>query len=163
LILVEYIHKPDKKNSASYFPTELERHKFYYPLLLKEYNDLNTTLDKMTIEQRHGLKLTLLREMKTHRANTDREIGGEKLLLGETLPTDPDECIARMEAMYKEGEDKIAEINSNFKTINKARGVIFRIRENKRALANSIYDEDYFSSMPDTAVHSKGSKMSRKK
>ena len=163
LTLVEYIQKPDVQHPASYFPKDLARYKHCFPQLFQEYNALNTPLDKMTIEQRHGLKLTLLKEMKNHKANTDGEIGCEKLLLGKKLPKDPGECLVRIEAMYNKGKDKIDEIYRSFEIIAKARGVLHAINENKRALARDNYDEGYFSSMPEAVAKVNASKKPRKK
>ena len=162
LTLLAYIHKPNVQNPACYFPIELKRYKICFPQLFEEYNGLNTTLDKMTIEQRHGLKLTLLKEMKNYKTNTDAEISCEKLILDKKLPTDPDECLARINTMYNEAKDKIDELYRSFEVFDKARNVLHAINNNKRELTRSIYDEEYFSSMPEAAVKSKFSKEEKK-
>jgi hypothetical protein len=100
----------------------------------------------MSPEERRDLKLELLEDVKMQVEKAKQEISGDKVFDTVELPTDPEECLVRVNAVMMEMVERVAEINRTLVQIPNARRVLQRMIENKRHVED--FNEGSFTSMP---------------
>ncbi len=154
--LVRFINtSTPKKEFGLQFEELLEKCKSLFPRSVVAFNGCQ--LHTMTPEERLDLKLKLLEDVKAHMENIKREISGDKVFGTVELPSDPDECLVRVNAVMMEMVEKVAEINRMMVQIPNARLLLERMIHNKRSLG--AFNEGSFTSLP--VVGAKKSKKPR--
>lgn len=128
------------------FADVVECNKDCFPHFFAAFQAFGKKLHKLSQESKMELKLTLLADVKEHIEKTKRDINQTKMLHSEQLPSDPDECIVRMETLIEQGHAQIHAINRGFQDIAHATTLMQRMRGNKHQI--EAFDESLFTSMP---------------
>lgn len=110
----------------------------------------------MSPEARRDLKLELLEDVKACMADASDELYSDKMLGEIQLPSDPDECLVRLNELVLELMAKIAEINKLISAIPLGRIVLHRMRENKQFIES--FNDEHFKTMPSAVVARKAKK-----
>ena len=139
---------PQKKEFSPQFAELLAKCKSLFPKCVVAFNGCQ--LHTMTPEELLSMKLELLEDVKAHMENIKREISGDKVFGTVELPSDPEECMVRVNALMLEMVEKVAEINRTIAQIPNARLVLERMIHNKRSLGG--FNEEGFTSMPVSGV-----------
>lgn len=142
--IVRHLDAPRPKQQACVFEQDLDRSRGAFPLFAAAVG--KSQLHMLTPEERRDLKLTLLEDVKAFISRISEEVSGDKVLEAAPLPSDPEECLQRLEEISTEGFEKIKEIQKTLSRIDPAREILQRILENKRSVEN--FNEDIFTSMP---------------
>jgi hypothetical protein len=144
--LVHFIDTSSKAADSEAFQSVVFSYKESFPQTYAAFNAFATLLHMLDSESRLELKLTLLSDLKKCVSKAMDDLLQPKMLLAVPLPADPDECLARMETMMREGQAQINAIRQTFQCIAHARTVVHRMRENKRQL--ELLDESVFTAAP---------------
>ena len=144
--LVHYIDNPTSNMDSKAFAELVEGYKSSFPHFFAAFTAFDTRLHKMSQESRLELKLTLLTDVRAHVERTEADLRKTKLLEGEALPADPDECMRMLDVLVDSGHAQIQAIQRTFDHITHARALLVRLQENKRHLAE--FDETPFTSLP---------------
>ena len=108
---------------------------------------LGYSLLTMKLDQRHALKLALLKDVKLIVEKTANDIADTKLFDGAPLPSDPDACCERADEMIGEFEQKIEELRERIYFLEQMKKQMLVLKAN----ANGIrcFDEQIFTCSPD--------------
>ena len=155
--LVRHLDTPLPKQQAYSFEQELDRSRSCFPLFAAAVG--KSQLYTLTPEKRRDLKLSLLEDVKAFIARISEDIDGDKVLEALPLPTDPEECLQRLDEISTESYEKIREIQKTISRIGPACEILQRIIENKRTIKED-FNEDIYTSMPGEVL---GKKPSAKK
>ena len=135
--------------ASEYFQQRVREHKSTYPIFEEKFTALNTRLYDLTIEQKQDLKSTLLEEMRGLKLKMEEEMDCRKVLLGVELPMDHEECLLKIKEMHDAACEQMEELKKRIAIISKARFIIDRVKDNKKALNPSTYNEDFLAIEPD--------------
>ena len=144
--LVHFIDNPTSNMDSKAFAELAESYTSSFPHFFAAFTAFNTRLHKMSQESRLELKLTLLTDVRVYMERTEADLRKTKLLEGEALPADPDECMCMLDVLVDSGHAQIQAIQRTFQHITHARALLVKLQENKRQLAE--FDETPFTSLP---------------
>ena len=131
----------------SQFYEDVARFYEHFPEFCGFMQETKLDLFRLTREERLGLKLRLLDEVKHKISKTKDEIYGRKTLHSQPLPDDIKECLLRLDEMKNAGYARIKEIAERIRQVECAKDLIeTRILVNQEKLV--LFDEDSFTSMP---------------
>jgi hypothetical protein len=133
---------------SDHFRQRVKEHKYTYPVFEEKFTALNTRLYDLTLEQKRDLKSTLQEEMRSLRVKMELEMDCRKVLLGEELPTDHDECLLKIGEMHREACEQMEEIKKRIAIISSAKLIITTVRDNKAAFNPLTYREDFLAQEP---------------
>ena len=106
MYLVHFIDHPRPKISSPSFKDKMEISKRFFPLFDAHCEATNAQLHTMSKEERLGLKLRLLKELKAKIEDTKQAITGGKSLGEIVLPNDPGECSSALRGILNEDWQK---------------------------------------------------------
>ena len=161
--LVDFIDNPRPKNSSPSFKDKMDFSKRFFPLFHAHCEETDPQLHTMTKEERLGLKLKLLAEVKTMMDETRQAITGEKRLRDIRLPNDPVDCMkALREILNAEGYEKkgMTEYLKDSVLCNFAMGILIHMKVDRDQFL--IFNENLFTAMPRSTGGLRRSKRVRK-
>jgi hypothetical protein len=146
--LLDFINNPRPLVSSPSFKDKMETSKRFFPLFHAHCEATNAQLHTMSKEERLGLKLRLLEELKAKIEDTKQAIAGEKRLGDFVLPNDPWECSSALmgiltEDWQKKGEHQYLE---DQKSCRLALDIMISMRMDQDHFV--IFNEALFTSMP---------------
>ena len=144
--LVHYIDNPTSNMDSKAFAELVETYQSSFPHFSAAFVALDTRLHKMSQETRLELKLTLLTDVRTIVERIQADLRRTKLLEGEALPADPDECMRMLDLLMDSGLAQIRAVHRTFQHIEHARALVTKMQDNKRQIAQ--YEETPFTSLP---------------
>jgi hypothetical protein len=144
--VLHFIDNPATNMDSKAFAEVVESNRVCFPHFFAAFQAFGKKLHKLSQASRMELKLTLLADVKEHIEKIKRDIHQPKMLHAEQLPSDPDECIVRMETLIAQGHAQIQAINRGFQDIAHATTLMQRMRENKYHM--EAFDESLFTTMP---------------
>ena len=141
--LIRSIDDPSINGHA--FEIHLADNQRNFPQLFSAYYVKKTALVKRSGEERLGLKLKLLDDVRVINAKIQEQIDAEKKIDDKILPSDPDECKKCMEEMEDDLLETIAECKRTITRIHAGAYSVEKLIQGKKdleAFDESPYTED---------------------
>ena len=121
-----------------------------FPKLQAAFNESKKPLKKRSKDERLQLKQALLEDVRRNMAAAKEQFEGEKLLDTETLPSDPERCIERLEKMEDGLNEQLFALQRKIRSIQYAMGALERMKSSQRELEG--FDESAYTSTPQDPV-----------
>ena len=151
--LADIIDNPPPKEQSHIFRRSLYKHCQDFPMLCSAFNQQKQSLYQLSQSDRLALKQVLLSDYRQFSLQADVDALVEKRFNAERLPTDPLECISKMELMIYDEEKRIQESNERIRALSAAYDFMGVVAKNKRTA--ETFDETPFTSMPGMAKKQK--------
>jgi hypothetical protein len=148
MYLVDFINHPRPQISSPSFKDKIESSKRFFPLFHAHCEETDAQPHTMSKEERLGLKLRLLEEVKAKIQDTKQAIAGEKRLGAITLPNDPSECTKALNAIINEGyyNKGMPQYVEDVKSCHLAMDIMTHMVVDQDQFV--IFNESLFTSMP---------------
>jgi hypothetical protein len=146
--LLDFINNPRQLVSSPSFKDKMESSKRFFPLFHAHCEATNAQLHTMSKEERLGLKLRLLEELKAKIEDTKQAIAGEKKLRDIVLPNDPCECSSALYGILNEDWQKkgMHQYLEDEKSCRLALDIMVYMSVDTNQFV--IFNESLFTSMP---------------
>ena len=146
--LVHFIDHPSPRFSSPSFKDKMESSKRFFPLFHANCKATNAQPHTMSKEERLGLKLRLLEELKAKIEDTKQAIAGEKRLRDIVLPNDPWECSSALYGILNEDWQKkgMPQYLEDEKSCRLALDIMKSMRMDQDHFV--VFNESLFTSMP---------------
>jgi hypothetical protein len=133
----------DTPSESKYvFQQLLHGEKESFPALVGAFARSKTALYKRSKKARLDLKEALLQDVRANLAAVSAQVTGAKQLFDGPLPSDPVECIARLDQMAQALHDQICDVQSNLGSVRHARDYMELIQDQQRKL-EAFNEADY--------------------
>ena len=143
MYLVDFIDNPRPKICSPSFKDKMDISKRFFPLFHAYCEETDPQLHTMSKEERLGLKLKLLDEVRAKMDETKKAVAGEKRLGDIVLPYDPEECMKVLRDMINECQGK-TEVNQDL--CNFAVQILMLMKLDQDQFA--VFNENLFNLMP---------------
>ena len=145
MYLVDFIDNPRPKICSPSFKDKMEISKRFFPLFHTYCEETDPQLHAMSKEERLGLKLKLLDEVRAKMDETKKAVAGEKRLGDIVLPNDPEECMKALRDMINEcqGKTGINQYHKDTDLCNFAEQILMLMKLDKDQFA--VFNENLFT------------------
>ena len=128
-----------------------------FPSALSEFAALkNKDLQKASQAKKTEIKDALKEDISPLLAEAKEAEEGSKLFLLEELPTDPDECVKKLDELKATKKQEIKRLEQELDDLDMAQFTVGIIKENTRKAA--FFDDAVFASMPSAPASSQAKK-----